>query len=186
MEVNHDDAMEQKIAYSEVSSFQADVMEEEVEEEEDDEARRKEEAERRQKRSERRKSKREEKKEKPDQPVSKELPSFRGARAGHAPSVKEGERDNSVAVEDTDDSDDSLVNSDDELVDLFLSHKERIEAKNARQAKESGDSTGPANQDLEAETVVKISGKQREEERKEEIRREQRKGRGRETEHQQQ
>merc|ERR1712150_244518 len=44
MEVNHDDAMEQKIAYSEVSSFQADVMEEEeVEEEEDDEARRKEE-----------------------------------------------------------------------------------------------------------------------------------------------
>ena len=182
MEVNHDDAMEQKIAYSEVSSFQADVMEGEVEEE-DDEARRKEEAERRQKRSERRKSKREEKKEKPDQPVSKELPSFRGARAGHAPSVKEGERDNSVAVEDTDDSDDSLVNSDDELVDLFLSHKERIEAKNARQAKQSvDDSTGPANQDLEAEPVVKITGKQREEERKEEIRREQRRGRGHETE----
>ena len=182
MEVNHDDAMEQKIAYSEVSSFQADVMEGEVEEE-DDEARRKEEAERRQKRSERRKSKREEKKEKADQPVSKELPSFRGARAGHAPSVKEGERDNSVAVEDTDDSDDSLVNSDDELVDLFLSHKERIEAKNARQAKQSvDDSTGPANQDLEAEPVVKITGKQREEERKEEIRREQRRGRGHETE----
>jgi len=186
---NHTEAVEEKIASSQVSSSQVEFEEEE--EEEDDEARRKEETERRRKRSERRRSKREEKKERADEPIAKELPSFRGARAGHAPSVKESERENSLAVNDTDDSDDSLVNSDDELVDLFLSHKERLEAKKARQAKQSGSadgglSTGPANQDLEAETVVKITGKQREEERKEEIRREQRKGRGRETDVQQQ
>ena len=182
MLANHTEAFEEKIA-----SSQMDLEEEE--EEEDGEARRKEEAERRRKRSERRRSKKEERKERVDEPIAKELPSFRGARAGHAPSVKEGERENSMAVDDTDDSDDSLVNSDDELVDLFLSHKERIEAKNARQAKQLGPadgglSTGPANQDLEAE--VKITGKQREEERKEEIRREQRKGRGRDVQQQQQ
>merc|ERR1719234_1503033 len=181
---NNTEAAEEKIEPSQVD------LEEEEEEEDNGQERRAEEAERRRKRSERRRSKREKEKEKPEEPIAKELPSFRGARAGHAPSVKEGEeRENSLAVDDTDDSDDSLVNSDDELVDLFLSHKERLEAKSARQAKQSGDSTGPGNQDLEAETVVKISGKQREEERKEEIRREQRKGRGRETEehqHQQQ
>ena len=163
------------------------LEDEEDEDEEYGEARRKEESERRRRKSERRRSRKEEKKERPGQTIATELPSFRGARAGVAPSVKEGERESSMAVEDTDDSDDSLVNSDDELVDLFLSQRERIEAKKARQAKQKDSnegnlSTGPGNQDLEAEVVVKMSGKQREEERKEQIRREQRRGWGKEAE----
>jgi len=149
----------------------------------------------RRKKKEKKKRRKEEEKERLNQSVTDptELPSFRGARAVevHRMSRKEEEgmdegedgdvrsRKSSLGVETSkSDSDDSLVNSDDELVNLFSSQG----VKMAERQGDSVHSSGPGHQDTDSEKQTrqkprKITGKEREDKRKEEIILEQRQGR---------
>ena len=158
------------------------------EEDEDNDATWAEEDQRRKDRKERRRSKKKEVVAVQAQEDRVEVPSFRGARLGKSQAEEEevGAKDSSLPVCDSkSDSDDSLVDSDDELVDLFsMSGRKRGVKKGASQELgntwEPPSSVGPGGQDSDPEEKPRrITGKEREEEMKEQIRSEQRQGRKR-------
>ena len=112
-----------------------------------------------------------------------ELPSFRGARASQNMSAQEEEAKEASMIPDTakTDSDDSLVDSEDELVDLFsMSSKDRTVKKASSQAegKKRGKQSSQAPGNKDEGRPKRVTAKEREEARKEQIRIEQRQGTG--------